>query len=736
MIPARAGAAAPHHLPRPQHGLLTTAAAIRALPPIQAARHLPARITGVITFYDRVARRHGRQSALYVQDRTGGIFVDLDQMHPDLRAGERVLVRGQSGAGGAAPILVAAQIQVLGVAPLPPPRVLDLRQAATGLADAQRIAVEGVVQSERFTPRGLILRLKADLATMNVRLPVTPAVHPPHWVDAGVRVTGVLATIFIGNTRSGVAIFAPGLKAIQLIQPAPQHPFRGPRHAIADLLRFTPWGVFPHRVRIQGVVTAATSSGCQVQDATGGAWVQWASSRPLPPAPPLGAVITVIGFPTLRGGAVRLEEARMRRLSLGPPPPAMPLPAVSRTPSPLDGRLGYTVARLHNISVRSIAGVARRITLYLSGTSGPLEAVLSGPGAPRLAARGLLPGSLLRLTGIALPAPPSVSAESGTGIEWTLSLRDSADVVLLQRPAWWSGEKLRWVLLAVIVLVLLALAWIWLLRRSLRLQAAALTRSGAERAELERQLQQAQRLEALGRLAGGIAHDFNNLLTIVSGRSGMLLAGRCEEPQRPALEAIQSAAERAAGLTRQLLAYSRRQALAPAPLDLNAVISEFVPMLRALIGESIALELDLAPGLPPIFADRGPLEQVVMNLAINARDAMPGGGHLRLRTSLASRADAATPAPSSPGPYAELEVSDTGAGMTNEVRQRIFEPFFTTKEPGQGTGLGLALVYGIVQETGGQITVRSAPGQGTAFTVFFPLASSALGRARASAAAT
>lgn len=705
---------------------LATAAAIRALPPEQAARHLPAQVTGVITFYDRLAWRQSRRGALYVQDKTGGIYVDLEDLRPGLRTGERVRIRGYSGVGGAAPILVAQQIAVLGVAPLPPPRVLNLRQAATGLADAQRITVEGVVQSQHFTHLGLVLELKADLAAMPVRLPLPPSRTVPHWVDAGVRVTGVLATIFVGTERTGIEIFVPGTQSITVVQPAPAHPFQLPVHAIGDLLRFTPWGVFPHRVRVQGVVTAASAAGCQIQDATGGAWVAWASGRPAPPPPPLGAWVTAVGFPTLMGGAVRLQEARLRQLRRGPPPAALPLPAMTRAHNQLNGRLAFAVARLRDVTVRPSAETPRQVTLYLSRPAGPLEAVLTGAGAGRLAARHLLPGSLLRLTGIALPAQPSASTTPGPVMEWRLWLRGSDDVAVLERPSWWTGERLRWILLAVAVLGLLALAWVFSLRRSLNRQAGALTRSAAERAELERQLQQAQRLEALGRLAGGIAHDFNNLLTVVAGRTAMLLAGASDARQRPALEAIQGAAERAAALTRQLLAYSRRQALAPAPLDLNAVLREFEPMLRALVGDSVVLEAEYGPNLPLVFADRGPLEQVVMNLAINARDAMPGGGHLRLRTSLARRADTAGPPPASPGPFVQLEVSDTGAGMSEEVRHRIFEPFFTTKDPGQGTGLGLALVYGIMQESGGQITVRSTPGQGTTFLVLLPPAPAAV----------
>ena len=305
---------------------------------------------------------------------------------------------------------------------------------------------------------------------------------------------------------------------------------------------------------------------------------------------------------------------------------------------------------------------------------------------------------------------------------WRLWLRGSSDVVVLQAPSWWTAERLHWLFFGLLLLALLALLWNLVLRRSLRQQAATILRQTGERAELERQLQHAQRMEALGRLAGGIAHDFNNLLTVVSGRTAMLLATGCSDRERAGLEAIQGATDRAAALTRQLLAYSRRQTFSPAPLDLNAMLAEFLPMLRALVGDSIELVTDLAPQLPLIFADRGPLEQAVMNLVINARDAMPNGGPLRLATALAPPED--SPAGKHHGPRVRLQVTDSGAGMSEEVQQRIFEPFFTTKEPGRGTGLGLALVYGIVEQSGGEISVRSALGQGSTFTIFLPLAGS------------
>ncbi len=246
-----------------------------------------------------------------------------------------------------------------------------------------------------------------------------------------------------------------------------------------------------------------------------------------------------------------------------------------------------------------------------------------------------------------------------------------------------------------------------------------------ERTTLERQLQQAQKLESVGRLAGGVAHDFNNLLTVISGYAQMMLDDRvADNPLRESLEEILNAANRATSLTRQLLIFSRRQMVAPKTLALNELVWHLEKMLRRLIGEDITLELSLDPRTGFVRADPGHIEQVVMNLAVNARDAMPEGGKLNIETAgFHANEEYATSNPEVlPGDYVLLRVSDTGTGMTPEVKARIFEPFFTTKEQGKGTGLGLAMVYGIVKQSGAAILVESEPGQGTTFRILFPTA--------------
>ena len=253
-----------------------------------------------------------------------------------------------------------------------------------------------------------------------------------------------------------------------------------------------------------------------------------------------------------------------------------------------------------------------------------------------------------------------------------------------------------------------------------------LRREMGRRQDLEQQLIQSQKMEAIGRLAGGVAHDFNNLLTVILGYNEMLRERlRNDLVGSDYVAEVMQASERASALTNQLLAFSRRQVSLPRVVDLNDLIRNIDKMLRRIIGEDVRLDLRLAQSIPAVEVDPSHIDQVIMNLAVNSRDAMPSGGRLIIETARVDLTEqyAASHLTPAPGTYALLTVSDSGIGMDAETRARIFEPFFTTKEQGKGTGLGLSIVYGIVKQNGGEILVYSEPGQGTVFKLYIPAAS-------------
>jgi two-component system, cell cycle sensor histidine kinase and response regulator CckA len=262
--------------------------------------------------------------------------------------------------------------------------------------------------------------------------------------------------------------------------------------------------------------------------------------------------------------------------------------------------------------------------------------------------------------------------------------------------------------------------------------ALILAHDVSERRQMEQRLIEAERLEAVGRLAGGVAHDFNNLLTVIHGYA-LLLAERTKSEGHEEIGEIVHASEQAAALTRQLLAFSRRQVMHSDVLDLNEIVAGMQSMLQRIIGDDVSVGVRFAQGLAPVEGDRAQIERVILNLAANARDAMPQGGRLTIETAnveldeeyVASHGDV------TPGPHVMLAVSDTGAGMSEEVRRHLFEPFYTTKPAGAGTGLGLATVFGVVKQSGGSIFLYSEEGSGSTFKIYLPAATAAAPAARA-----
>ena len=261
------------------------------------------------------------------------------------------------------------------------------------------------------------------------------------------------------------------------------------------------------------------------------------------------------------------------------------------------------------------------------------------------------------------------------------------------------------------------------MRHAGRIAELAVLSDVTDRLRLEEQLRQAQKMEAVGMLAGGVAHDFNNLLTIITGYSQLVLNSLPpDDPNRHSVDQIIQAGTRAASLTQQLLAFSRRQVLQPKVVELNTLVTSLSTMLRRLIGEDIDLRLSLGADLGRVHADPGRVEQVLMNLAVNARDAMPKGGILTLETSnvILDATYTSRHLAVKPGPYVMVAVSDTGSGMDEDTQSHLFEPFFTTKSSGKGTGLGLSTVFGVVKQSGGSVQVYSEQGRGTTVKVYLP----------------
>ena len=328
---------------------------------------------------------------------------------------------------------------------------------------------------------------------------------------------------------------------------------------------------------------------------------------------------------------------------------------------------------------------------------------------------GLVPslpaGSQVRVTGVA-----SLTTPSGGGQGFELLMRSGADVVVLQPPSWWTLRRVSMAATALGATVALLLTYVLLLRRQVGRQTAILRDQLRAEAELREQYRQAQKMESVGRLAGGIAHDFNNIMTVVLGHSELLaLELKDHAEMRSSVGEIQHAAERAAALTRQLLAFSRRQKLASSPVDLNLVAHDMVALLSRVLGGQIEVRAETGAEPVTVATDRAQLEQALLNLAVNARDAMPEGGCLVMRVSR-------RPADAHRDAAGVLQVADTGSGIPAEVRAHIFDPFFTTKEVGRGSGLGLAMVYGFIQQSGGTIDFETATGKGTTFELTFPLA--------------
>jgi PAS domain S-box-containing protein len=806
---------------------LTTALEIHSLGEKDADRGFPVRLSGVITYYDPM------WGNMFVQDSTGGIYVDAPGGQTNLAAGQIVEVEGVTDAGEFAPIVSRPRFKAEGPGKMPEASVVNFDRMKSGKYDSQWVEAEGVVHSASNYLGHSVLSISAEGGSFAVTIP-NPAdlPAPENLVNASVRLQGACGALFNKNRQIiGVELLVPDLSRIVRDANESTDPFAQPVQPVRELLQFHPRHEPARMARVHGVVTLKLKNGrFFVQDAGGGLLLK--PDRPQEIA--LGDEVDAAGFPAAGDYSPVLENAKAR--SRGPGPPVVPVSPETRlilsadpSVATYDGRL----IRARGTLLRRLPSSADEILILQDGPW-IFQAVLEkNPGEDPL--RDLRPNSILDLTGVCSVQVDESLAPTG----FRLRLRSASDVAVVQAAPWWTPAHTLVLSAALLSVILGATGWAFALRRRVAVQTelirsrlereaalekrflaliehaadaiivhdiagkllmvnesaceslgytraellartlaeiqvnfaatnspsiwqamtpgkplsftgfhrrkdgsefpveirlgvideagqrvcVAVARDLTDRQNLEAQLRQAQKMESVGQLAGGVAHDFNNILTVIHGHADLLSQGEnVSEAARESITEIAESSARAANLTRQLLAFSRRQRMQTQDLDLNDVIANLTKMLQRLIGEDIELELRGAGNLPIVHADVGMIEQVILNLAVNARDAMPNGGKLSIGAKAVwIDADYTQRNPeSAPGLAVVLEVTDTGSGIAPENLGRVFEPFFTTKDVGKGTGLGLATVYGIVKQHSGWIKVSSQIGRGACFQVFLP----------------
>jgi signal transduction histidine kinase len=709
-VPA-ANPSSPTAMPGPGLPLLTRVDQVKRLTSDEAGKRYPVRVRGAVNLHYVSAQN------LFFEDSTGGIYVTLRGASvPIVPPGTQIELEGVSDPGDFAPTIHEARMRVLSPGRLLPAREVSEPDAVT-ISDENRWArVRGIARKISAQPNGGV---QIDLEVRGRHFPIdivrgSQSTSDSQWIDAELEIEGVLGALFDENRRlQGFHLIVPTREFVKVTRPASVNPFAMAATSLAQLFGFSLEAVPRHRVKVAGTVTAARL-GKRVYIAADGTSVRLLISGVS--VARVGDRVEVLGFLPLGAKPPLLEEAEVRVLGPGSPEDPVGSSAEDLLTGAMDSRLVRLEARL--VDMRRSRG-DEILTLQAGKTN--FTAVLEQP-QPSPGFDALRTGSTLRLTGVcdttwdATQAPPEP-------VSFRLLLRSPDDVAVVQMASWWTARNTLGVLASVSALMVVVLAWVFALQRRVNKQTAMIAAKLERETQLQAQLAQAQKLESVGRLAGGVAHDFNNLLTVINGYSDLALARlRDADPLRLQLQQIRRAGERAAILTQQLLGFSRKQIIQPKPVDLNAIVSDARNMLQPLLGELIAVHTVLDPALGQVLADPVQMDQILMNLAANARDAMPRGGTLTIETrnievdSQGKDADVEIP----PGTYVMLTVTDTGDGMSQETQQHIFEPFFTTKEQGRGTGLGLATVYGIVKQNGGAISVQSEIDQGTSFRICLP----------------
>ena len=679
---------------------LTSVKALKQLPRAEIERGHPVSIEGVVTAY---LPEHG---GIVVQQEGYGLYVFLSpQRHVEIRPGTRIRVIGRTAAGGFGPVVQESDLQMLGRASMPAPQRVNTGEVFRGAQENAWVEIEGVATSVTLQKQVWTLQLFSGTRRVDAwfsHCDDAAALTP--YVNARVSVQGALGPVFNATgTLIGLRILAEDPRQIRVIEPAPAG--SEPR-SIASLGGFDFRGTPVRRIRTRGTVT--------YRDAVGRVYLQEGATalRVISDGvnePPLGTLAEVEGFIAPDTPEPQLEEAHWTGYASGSAIAPRPVLVEAMLAGEVDGRLVSVEGFLENR--RTASGL---LDLRLQTGHGAFSALLEAPGS----AAGLpelRPGAMLRLTGICETQPGRNLPDERVA---TVRLRTLSDLVLLTPAPWWDLRRALYAAFATTALLILALIWVARLRQNVLSQMEL-------RSELEQQLLHSRKLESVGQLAGGVAHDFNNYLTVIVGYSSMLLEQfPTGHPAHAQLQAIRDVSDKAAALTRQLLAFSRRQVLQPVLCDLNALLAEAQKTVLPLVGDHIELCIRRADKLDLVNVDPAQFTQVLMNLAVNARDAMPQGGRLTIETeNVELDAEyALRHAGIAAGRYVHFSVADNGPGMDEAMLGRIFEPFFTTKGKGHGTGLGLAVVFGIVKQSGGHLEVQSRSGEGTTFHMYLPAA--------------
>ena len=696
-----------HQVPEP----LVTARAVRGHAVIREGER-PARLRGTVTLVSP------DRAQFWLQDNTAGVRVHFPSAPVELRPGDCVEVEGMTQPGEFYPEVKALSVRRRGFRGLPEPLPFDLSIEESRLFDGLWVQAWVVVRGVSTGPGVTRLEVQTSRHTAWVIVPGEEWAKPAlALVDRSVVVRGVCRVTAREQKISGPAsihvLSLPTEGPLSGVSQPPGQPAEKPPVLSVEELRTVPlsggqW------VTVSGVVTAVPVPGVlAVQDTTGGVLV-W-SDQPYPEIP-LGSLVEAQGLLRFEGLRPELTRASVTKLGTGELPAPVPVRAEEVANGNHDARFVKLVARVEAVETQE-----NWTRLVLVDGPARLVAFTPGLGCPD-SMTCLSPGTQVELRGTPLGLRPD--GRSGTGPALYLP-GPEALTVLARPPVPAPASDPGWGLVGLVAGLsagLLAVSVV-ITVRTLQQRRRAVAEADALRkslAQLEQRLRESSNLEALGRLTAHITHDFNNLITVINGCAEMLKEEAKEEatPSRRMTELasdISTAAERAADLTGQLLAFTRKKPATLTTVNLNELVSQISRFLARVVGKDVRIETMLTPGLPPVRGDPGQLNQMIVNLAVNARDAMPTGGSLRITTTWPVEAI-------DERGMVRLIISDTGIGMSEEVKARIFEPFFTTKEPGKGTGLGLSMVEATVRSLGGRIEVDSAPGQGTTFFIDLPVA--------------